>query len=103
MVVESADIVWYLTNDTAEFIRFSPWEILDFANYHVDISIGSSGVDDIDDLGEYGIGDIKPLSLLVVDRKRHRHALSCCGRFIKQTGVGDVHTSKFSDHGLVVE
>jgi len=103
MVVEIADIVWYLTDDTAELIGFSPREILNFANYHVDISIESSGVDDIDDLGEYGVGDKKLLSLLVVDRKRHRHGLSCCGRFIKQTGVGDIHTSKFSDHGLIVE
>jgi len=103
MVVEIAHIIWCLADDTAELIGFGPWEVLDFANDHVNISVGSSGVDDIDDLGEYGVGDKKLLALLVVDRKSHSHGLSCCGRFIKKTGVRDVHTSEFSDHGLVVE
>jgi len=87
MVVEISDIVWYLADDTAELIGFAPWEILDFANDHVYISICSSGVDNIDNLWEYGIRDIKPLSLLMIDRKSHHHGLSCCGRFIKQTSV----------------
>lgn len=77
MVVYITDVVWCLADDTAELIGFTPGEILDFSDDQVDVGHGSSCVDDIDDLGEDRLGNVKHLTLLVVGSKRHCHGLSC--------------------------